>query len=607
MIPGFESIAESWLAWVASATWQLALLVCVVAAVAWAVRRASPRLRYALWLLVLLKVFLPPSLAVGWGVGRWGLRPLWHSMQPTVANMRFDAPISSAAGNTAVGQEIAAKNGVASAQYFPAAGLPSATLLFVIWSAGCALFVGFVLWHYRRLVISTRKMQQIDEGPLRVQLESIALRMGEKRIPELFISTKATSPFLFGLARPSIVLPRQVVERLSEADIHGVLLHELNHWRRRDPWIGWLQVLTQGLFWFHPLVWYANARLRQERESVCDEAVLRAGVCEPFSYGEAILGVLVAARGRSLVQGSLVGVFEPGANIQKRLEEIMNFQPGKREFGFWSRAAVAAFALLFLPMAVPGLRATEVEVAVDAGDKDESAAAHTDASKTPKGPPRIVESSPSPGDTNVDPALTEITVTFDRDMRGGMSWTGGGPEFPEIDPKREPHWLDQRTCVLPVKLSKAKFYRVGINATSHQNFKSEQGTVAPCSAIYFTTRGASKKVERQLRRPKIVKLVPQNGATDVDPDLKAIRVTFNMPMGKGFSWTGGGPRFPTVPEGKGPHWTNEGRTCVLPVSLKPDWQYELGLNSLSHINFSSQWGVPLEPVEYRFKTRPVGK
>ena len=76
-----------------------------------------------------------------------------------------------------------------------------------------------------------------------------------------------------------------------------------------------------------------------------------------------------------------------------------------------------------------------------------------------------------------------------------------------------------------------------------------------------------------------------------------------MPMGDGMSWTGSGPNFPSIPAGEKPRWSADGRTCTLTVALKPDHEYRLGLNSLSHINFQSKWGVPLEPVVYRFRTR----
>jgi Peptidase family S41 len=104
-------------------------------------------------------------------------------------------------------------------------------------------------------------------------------------------------------------------------------------------------------------------------------------------------------------------------------------------------------------------------------------------------------------------------------------------------------------------------------------------------------------------KPEIVELNPRNGARDVDPSLTELRVTFNMPMAAGFSWTGGGEDFPAIPPDQRPHWTADRKTCVLPVELKPDWEYHLGLNSPSFRNFRSAEGVPLNPVSYSFRTR----
>jgi hypothetical protein len=89
----------------------------------------------------------------------------------------------------------------------------------------------------------------------------------------------------------------------------------------------------------------------------------------------------------------------------------------------------------------------------------------------------------------------------------------------------------------------------------------------------------------------------------VDPALRELRVTFDMPMGKGFSWTGGGANFPKPSGGKAPYWTEDRKTCVLPVELEPGRQYRLGLNSPSFHNFQSEAGIPLGPVVYTFKTR----
>ena len=221
---------------------------------------------------------------------------------------------------------------------------------------------------------------------------------------------------------------------------------------------------------------------------------------------------------------------------------------------------------------------------------------------TAEEPPRIVALAPVAGATDVDPATSEIVVTFDRDMARGFSWTGGGPDYPPIAGGQKPQWRDSRTAVLPVKLEPGHYYRVGINSKSHKNFRSAAGVPALPSAIYFTTRGADNDVTARIQKPVILEIIPTNGADGVDSRTTELRVTFSLPMAAGFSWTGSGPDYPAMPENERPHWTEDRRTCILPVRLEPNRQYRLGLNSPSHKNFQSADGVPLDPVIFTFRT-----
>ncbi len=106
----------------------------------------------------------------------------------------------------------------------------------------------------------------------------------------------------------------------------------------------------------------------------------------------------------------------------------------------------------------------------------------------------------------------------------------------------------------------------------------------------------------KLPPPQVVSIVPLNGATDVDPKLPAIVVVFNQPMvDKSWSICGDGPHFPK-PSGDVAY----DPTCTIltiPVKLKPNWDYEFGLNCESFHGFKSAAGVELEPVLVKFKTK----
>lgn len=104
------------------------------------------------------------------------------------------------------------------------------------------------------------------------------------------------------------------------------------------------------------------------------------------------------------------------------------------------------------------------------------------------------------------------------------------------------------------------------------------------------------------KTPKIVSMIPANGAADVDPNLQSITINFDRPM-KDHSWSivGGGSHFPQI-SGK-PYYHSNRMILSIPVKLKPGWHYEFWLNSEKYQGFVSAQGVPLVPVRVRFKTR----
>jgi hypothetical protein len=112
-------------------------------------------------------------------------------------------------------------------------------------------------------------------------------------------------------------------------------------------------------------------------------------------------------------------------------------------------------------------------------------------------------------------------------------------------------------------------------------------------------------VVAQGEAPRVVSLVPENGNVEVDASgVRELVVAFDRPMrSSGWSFAGGGPTFPRIPEGQRPRWKDD-RTCILPVDLDPDHSYVLSLNAPSATNFRSAEGVPLVPVPWSFSTLP---
>ncbi len=107
----------------------------------------------------------------------------------------------------------------------------------------------------------------------------------------------------------------------------------------------------------------------------------------------------------------------------------------------------------------------------------------------PRVPPVVIQTFPESGAANVDPALTELRVTFSKLMRdGSWSWTIWGEEnFPETTGSAR-YLADGRTCVLPVKLKPGKLYALWLNSEYHHDFKDREGQSAVPYVLIFETR-----------------------------------------------------------------------------------------------------------------------
>jgi hypothetical protein len=104
-------------------------------------------------------------------------------------------------------------------------------------------------------------------------------------------------------------------------------------------------------------------------------------------------------------------------------------------------------------------------------------------------PPAVVKTVPEAGANGVNPKLTEIKVTFSKDMQdGSWSWvTLSKVSFPNMDGK--PKYLpDKRTCVLPVQLEPGKTYAIWVNSVKFGNFRDTEGRSAVPYLLVFRTK-----------------------------------------------------------------------------------------------------------------------
>ena len=90
-------------------------------------------------------------------------------------------------------------------------------------------------------------------------------------------------------AKPRILVPAGLWERLDARQRDTLLLHELAHLRRRDHWVRWIELLATALYWWNPVCWWARHELREAEEQCCDAWVLWAMPGSFRDYASALL------------------------------------------------------------------------------------------------------------------------------------------------------------------------------------------------------------------------------------------------------------------------------------------------------------------------------
>jgi general secretion pathway protein D len=189
------------------------------------------------------------------------------------------------------------------------------------------------------------------------------------------------SPAVCGLIRPVVLLPRSLVEHLPPAQLRAVLLHELLHLRRGDVWVNCAQALLQIAYWWHPLLWLANARIRRVREEAVDDAVMLALNEDADAYAPTLLEVAKLALHRPLATLGLIGILESRSSLRQRIERLVDFRP-PRKAGLTLGAALAVlgFAALAVPM---GEAPAPTEAPQSTGSQVATNSSASDASSSP--------------------------------------------------------------------------------------------------------------------------------------------------------------------------------------------------------------------------------
>ena len=269
-------------------------------------RGRYPRWQHGLWLLILLRLVLPPDMAIPWSAGH-----LIRSLTPHTVSLRFlafpyaplifqdhqkpfaaslpDAFIPDAQNSSGMVPTIGSRRATVPPP------TPLKRLCFIIccayFTVVTLLLVLFLRTRCRFWKIA-RQAKTVQDPIVLDIVRTWRRRLHIRRSLEVKAVGSDGPTYTMGLFRPVVILPEYLIVSDGSAALEPVLAHELVHVKRWDDLAICIQELVRIVYFFHPLVWFVMPRLTWTREAVCDITVLSRGTLSPKTYGRQMLALV---------------------------------------------------------------------------------------------------------------------------------------------------------------------------------------------------------------------------------------------------------------------------------------------------------------------------
>jgi len=361
---GLNNIGRVFCDYAAGVFVQSALLVILLLVVDLLLRkRVRAVFRYFVWLLVLVKLVLPPTLSLPTGIGYWFGDHLPAASYISdrafdVAGLEHTGPYASqGSGLSGEMPQVRPAEDITEndALITPANSAPTPltwqAVLFVIWLVGVFAFL-VVLIQRVKFVRGLIAVSNPAKKELLGLLEQCRRQIGVRRDIRLRISETIPSPAVCGFFSPTVLIPTFLVEKLSTEGLRATLIHELAHIKRGDLWVNSVQTFLQIIYFYNPFVWFANAVIRRVCEEAVDETVIVTLGGQAKNYSNTLIDIGEMAFWRADLGLRLVGVAESKKALKWRIKHMLNRPiPKSAKLGVIGVFAVVIAGAILLPMA----------------------------------------------------------------------------------------------------------------------------------------------------------------------------------------------------------------------------------------------------------------
>lgn len=271
--------------------------------------------------------------------------------------------------------------------------------ILILWAIGLSVMIATRLAEQVKLRRLARVAEPIP-APAEL-LEHLKLVFGQPKSPCLLTLDHAFVPFVVGILRPAIVLPRML---LSDRELlKQVVTHEQAHIHRRDTWgLLWQQIVS-AVFWWQPLLKLINRELSAARESIADSYVVSQ--CDPIRYTESILRLAETVH---LSQPTALAFLNQPPTLEDRVRYVLTQRTNLNDQRQWTCRSVSIAASTIVLFLCGGVAIQSQLAAREPADETKQTTADTASNTT------SYTTAVATPETNLEPTTKATPETVSR-------------------------------------------------------------------------------------------------------------------------------------------------------------------------------------------------
>ncbi|AFS79667.1 putative beta-lactamase regulatory protein [Gottschalkia acidurici 9a] len=240
-----------------------------------------------------------------------------------------------------------------------------------LWIIGVIIMTIFTLLSILKFKKITNDFLRVSDTQIRSMLEVSKEKLGLKKDILVYCSDRFNIPFIYGILKPKIYIPRDILNMNNSKELFYIILHELTHYKRKDILYNLLSIIALSIHWFNPIIWIVMKKIKEDRELACDSCVLEVlEEHESIQYGMTILSLSKIFSSSGNKESFNLHFYEDNTQIERRIMMIKKFKEGSYKMSITSITTVILLSLVTIVSADGSKLISNVDKSISQINKD---------------------------------------------------------------------------------------------------------------------------------------------------------------------------------------------------------------------------------------------